>query len=70
MPDFFGVYDRLRVKEYMAFLPLFIVLIRKKQRKDQAASGTGKIDREERGICRQPFKRYEAKALSGKMYDS
>ena len=27
MPDFFGVYDRLRVKEYMAFL------IRKKQRK-------------------------------------
>lgn len=33
MPDFFGVYDRLRVKEYMAFLPLFMVLIRKKQRR-------------------------------------
>ena len=27
------VYDRLRVKEYMAFLPLFMVLIRKKQRR-------------------------------------
>ena len=33
-------------------------------------AGLLKADREERGICRQPFKRHEAAPLSGKMYDS
>ena len=54
----------------MAFLPLFMVLIGRNREEDQAASGTCKADREERGICRQPFKRHEAASLFGKMHDS
>ena len=37
MPDFFGVYDKLRVKEYMAFLHPSIVLTGTKQNKKQSS---------------------------------
>lgn len=66
VPDFFGVYDNLKVSEYMDFYgSMYRMNFQGDARGIQGSARAGQSVRQKRGLCGYAFPRNEAAAVCG-----